>query len=288
MGIKALPSRGHAQADVLAAMEGLRDRDVRWRDGRVFSLVFHVDDEFKRFVHQAYGTFMAENGLNPSAFPSLRRMENEVVSMTGRLLGGGPDAVGNMTSGGTESILVAVKGAVEWGRVHRPRVRRPQMVLPRTAHPAFEKASHYFGIEPVFVPVRDDYRVDVRKVRRALNRRTVLVVGSAPQYPQGVVHPGPVVGVRDHLRQTAVGTELVADGEVATPADGDLLGTDDRSDSRLPGTGGKALADVPLLQWSGSHLDQAVADGLLLRPEDLAPTARADPDQAVPRAVPEL
>ncbi len=189
MGIKALPSRGHAQADVLAAMEGLRDRDVRWRDGRVFSLVFHVDDEFKRFVHQAYGTFMAENGLNPSAFPSLRRMENEVVSMTGRLLGGGPDAVGNMTSGGTESILVAVKGAVEWGRVHRPRVRRPQMVLPRTAHPAFEKASHYFGIEPVFVPVRDDYRVDVRKVRRALNRRTVLVVGSAPQYPQGVVDP---------------------------------------------------------------------------------------------------
>jgi sphinganine-1-phosphate aldolase len=187
--MKTLPRTGHAQGEVLAAMESLRDRDVRWRDGRVFSLVFHVDDEFKRFVHRAYGTFMAENGLNPSAFPSLRRMENEVVSMTARLLGGGPDVVGNMTSGGTESILMAVKCAVEWGRVHRPRVKRLEMVLPRTAHPAFEKAAHYFGITPVFVPIRADYRVDVRKARRAIGRRTVLVVGSAPQYPQGVVDP---------------------------------------------------------------------------------------------------
>jgi len=189
--IKTLPRDGHPQADVLAAMEALRDDDVRWREGRVFSLVFHVDDEFKQFLHRAYGTFMAENGLNPSAFPSLRRMETEVVSMVGQLLGGDADVAGNMTSGGTESILMAVKCDREWARKHRTSVHNPEMVLPRTAHPAFDKAGHYFGVTPVYVPVQADYRAGVRAMRRAIGRRTILVVGSAPQYPQGVVDPIP-------------------------------------------------------------------------------------------------
>ncbi len=189
MGHKALPEAGFAAEDILSTMEALRDGDVQWHDGKVWSLVFHAGDELSRFTKRAYTTFFSENGLNPSAFPSLKRLENEVVSMTAGLLGGDGTVVGNMTSGGTESILMAIKTAREWARAHRPRVRHPEMVLPVTAHPAFEKAAHYFGVKPVHVKPGKDFRADVRATRRAINRRTILVVGSAPQYPQGVVDP---------------------------------------------------------------------------------------------------
>src|SRR5690606_19217124 len=97
--------------------------------------------------------------------------------------------VGTMTSGGSESILLAVKAARDWAAAER-RVRGvPQIVLPRSAHPAFPKACSYFGLEPVFTPVRDDYRADPLAIKRAISSRTILVVGSAPAYPQGVVDP---------------------------------------------------------------------------------------------------
>ena len=186
---KILPRRGHTSDDVLGALESLRAGDVDWHGGKVFSLVFSAGDELTDMLKRAYTTYFAENALNPAAFPSLRRLESEVVEMTARLLGSDGSVVGNMTTGGTESILMAVKTAREWARVHRRRVAHPEMVLPSSAHPAFEKAAHYFGVRPVHVPVGDDFRADARAMRRAIGRRTVLVVGSAPSYPQGVVDP---------------------------------------------------------------------------------------------------
>jgi glutamate/tyrosine decarboxylase-like PLP-dependent enzyme len=187
--MKRFPRHGHEADEVLRVMADLRGGDVRWRDGRVWSLVFHPGDELAELSKRAYIEFFAENALNPSAFPSLRRMEAEVVSMTASLLGGDADVAGNMTTGGTESILMAVKAAREWGRTHRPKVTRPEMVLPRSAHPAFAKAAHYFDVKPVTTPQGADFRADVKAVARAVNERTVLLVGSAPSYPQGVVDP---------------------------------------------------------------------------------------------------
>jgi glutamate/tyrosine decarboxylase-like PLP-dependent enzyme len=186
---RVMPEAGLPADEVLQAMEQLRDGDVRWRDGKAWSLVFHAGDEISQFLKQAYTMFFSENGLNPAAFPSLRRFEVDVVSMVGGLLGGDERVVGNMTSGGTESIMMAVKTAREWGRKHKPLVRRPEMVLPVSAHPAFDKAAHYFGVKPVKVPVGPDFRARVRAVKRAINWRTVLLVGSAVSYPQGVVDP---------------------------------------------------------------------------------------------------
>lgn len=186
---KSLPRSGFAAEDVLATLEALRDDDVRWHDGRVWSLVFHAGDELSRFTKRAYTTFFSENGLNPSAFPSLKRLENEVVAMTAALLGGGDEVAGSMTSGGTESILMAVKTAREWARARHPRITQPEMILPTSAHPAFEKAAHYFGVRPIHVGVGKDFRADIKATRRAISRRTILLVGSAPQYPQGVVDP---------------------------------------------------------------------------------------------------
>jgi glutamate/tyrosine decarboxylase-like PLP-dependent enzyme len=170
-------------------MEQLRDGDVRWRDGKAWSLVFHAGEELSQFLKQPYTMFFSENGLNPAAFPSLGRFEVDVVSMVGGLLGGDQRVVGNMTSGGTESIMLAVKTAREWGRKHKPLVRQPEMVLPLSAHPAFHTAAHYFGLRAVQTEVGKDFRADARAVRRAVTRRTVLLVGSAVSYPQGVVDP---------------------------------------------------------------------------------------------------
>lgn len=184
----ALPVQGRPKDAVLAHMRAARDQDIRWRQGRAFSLVFHAGDEVSAVLQEAYALFFSENGLNPTAFPSLRQFETEVVTMTAGLLGGNAQTVGNMTSGGTESLLLAVKTARDWGRAERG-ITAPEMVLPATAHPAFDKGAHYFGVKAVRVPVGPDFRADPAALRAAVTANTVLLVGSAPQYPHGVVDP---------------------------------------------------------------------------------------------------
>ncbi len=189
MSNKALPITGMDGDKILETMRSLRADDIDWEDGKAWSLVFHPGADLSAFLKEAYTTYFSENALNPSAFPSLKRMETEVVAMTANLLNGDSDVQGNMTSGGTESILMAVKSAREWGKENKRFMSEPEMVIPTSAHPAFEKAAHYFNVKVVHVPVGKDYRADVKATRRAINRNTVLIVGSAPQYPQGVVDP---------------------------------------------------------------------------------------------------
>ncbi|MCJ7662568.1 MAG: aspartate aminotransferase family protein [Anaerolineales bacterium] len=184
-----LPVDGKNKEEILATMQSLRQRDVQWRQGKTFSLVYNVGEEVADILKEAYTLFFSENALNPTAFPSLRRMEAEVVAMTAALLGGDRNVVGNMTSGGTESILMAVKTARDWARVHKPNATSPEMVFPATAHPAFEKAAHYFGVKSVRTPVGDDFRADVDAIRKSITPQTILIVGSAPSYAQGVVDP---------------------------------------------------------------------------------------------------
>ena len=176
---KPLPTQGHNAESILHTMRTMRDHDADWEDGKVWCLVYNAGEELSGFLKEAYTTYFSENALNPSAFPSLKRMETEAVSMTAHLLGGGPNTCGNMTSGGTESILMAVKTAREWARVHKPRVKTPKMILPSSAHPAFEKGAHYFGVEPIHVPVRSDFTADPKAMRKAITRDTVMLVGSA-------------------------------------------------------------------------------------------------------------
>jgi glutamate/tyrosine decarboxylase-like PLP-dependent enzyme len=166
----------------------MRADDVDWRSGRAFSLAYQAGDDVLALQAEALVAFMDDNGLNPEAFPSSRRIQSEIVAMVAGLVHGGDEAAGFLTTGGTESLLMAVKAARERGRAERG-IAEPEMVLPTTAHAAFEKGAHYFGIKSVRVPVAGDYRADVDAMADALTDRTVLVVGSAPQYPQGVVDP---------------------------------------------------------------------------------------------------
>lgn len=184
-----LPAKKRPREEVLSEMQELRERDVKWREGKTWSLVFNAGDEVTALLKEAYTMFFSENGLNPTAFPSLKKFEAEVVAMTASLLGGDDETVGNMTSGGTESILMAVKTARDWARAHDPASTALEMILPATAHPAFDKAAHYFSVKPVHVPVGTDFRADVAAIQAAITPHTILIVGSAPSYPHGVMDP---------------------------------------------------------------------------------------------------
>lgn len=184
-----LPTSGQTREEVLQEMRAARDADVKWHQGRAFGLVYHISDEIDTLLKDAFTLFFSENGLNPTAFPSLRRFETEVVAMTAALLGGDENVVGTMTSGGTESDLMAVKTARDWARSHQPQIAEPELVMPVTGHPAFDKAGDYFGVRVIHVPVRDDYRADVDAMQAAITPNTIMMAASAPAYPHGVVDP---------------------------------------------------------------------------------------------------
>ena len=184
-----IPLNGKSKTEVLDAMRAARDQDVQWQKGRAFSLVYHAGKDVDELLKEASLLFFSENGLNPTAFPSLRKFETEIVAMTALLLGGDENTAGSVTSGGTESLLMTVKTARDWARKNRPEIKAPELILPLSGHPAFEKAGEYFGVKVVHIPLREDYRADVEAARRAVTANTILMVGSAPAYPHGVVDP---------------------------------------------------------------------------------------------------
>ncbi|MGH9084823.1 MAG: pyridoxal phosphate-dependent decarboxylase family protein [Acidimicrobiales bacterium] len=184
------PERGRQVDDLLDEIRSGRDDDADWRGGRTFSLVYNPGDrELERLQGAVAHEYLHENYLNPFAFPSLLKMEREVVSMAGDLFGA-PDSGGKLTSGGTESIFLAVQVAREHARQARG-IAEPTLVTGATAHPAFAKAAHYLDVAHVTVPVGSDGRLDLDALARTIDDRTALVVGSAPCYPFGVIDPIP-------------------------------------------------------------------------------------------------
>ncbi|MEY2569827.1 MAG: sphinganine-phosphate aldolase, partial [Acidimicrobiaceae bacterium] len=183
-----LPATGRPLDEVLGDLDELARDDKDFRHGRTFGLVFHATDELEAALQAAHDRYLWHNALSPDAFPSLRRMQADVVEIAADLFHGADTAAGFMTSGGTESILLAVKAAKERARRERG-VEHANVVLPLSAHAAFDKAFDYFGLEGRRTPVRDDYRADVDAMAGAIDDHTALVVGSAPQYPQGVIDP---------------------------------------------------------------------------------------------------
>ncbi|TMR98691.1 pyridoxal phosphate-dependent decarboxylase family protein [Nonomuraea basaltis] len=178
-----LPLTGRTTEDLLAEVARLKEHDLPVRGGQVTAYVYDTGRaEVHEAASRAYFEMLEVNCLDPTAFPSVVEMERQVVGAVADLLGGGH---GIFTSGGTESIMLAVKAA----RDAASRAR-PNLVVPVTAHPAFHKAAHYLGVEVVAVPVDlETYRVRARDVGEAIDANTILVVASAPSYPQGVIDP---------------------------------------------------------------------------------------------------
>jgi glutamate/tyrosine decarboxylase-like PLP-dependent enzyme len=185
-----LPKEGISADQIAALMDGASTDDVDWEHGRVAALVYLAGDDVTQVSKDAYLRGFSTNGLAPTAFPSLGQYESEVIDMVSALLHA-QSAVGAITSGGTESILLAVLIARERARKHQPHITKPTMVLPETAHPAFNKAGFYFGIEPIRVPTGEGFRVDVDRYASAITDDTILCVGSAPNYVYTMIDPIP-------------------------------------------------------------------------------------------------
>ena len=187
-----LPENGWTREEVFDRLAALRQDDLKWQEGRAFGYIFDPGQEVMAVGKQAYAMFLSENGLDFTVFKSLMRLEKELAALMADHLGGDGEVVGNFTSGGTESIMLAVKTARDYFRQMRPEIQHPEMILPTTGHAAFHKAAHYLDVR--VVPTAVDpatMRADPAAVAAAVGPETIMIVGSAPSYAHGVVDPIP-------------------------------------------------------------------------------------------------
>ena len=193
-----IPEAGINSADILYEMEKLESKEAsKWKHGFVSGAVYHGDDDHIGFLNKVYAINSQSNPLHSDVFPSSAKYESEVVSMTAHMLkpedknrpsDPDQDICGVVTSGGTESILLAMKTYRDWAHDQKG-INKPEMIIPSTAHAAFDKASQYFSIKCIRIPVDNNYRADVTATRKAITRNTIVIVGSAPSFPHGIIDP---------------------------------------------------------------------------------------------------
>jgi len=183
-----LPSEGLSEEELFEQLNKLRTMGhCDYLGGKISGAVYHAGKEVTHISAKAYKMFIWSNPLHPDIFPGVRKMEAEVIAMVVKMFNGGKDACGTTTSGGTESILMAVKTYKEWAKQTKG-ITEPELVVPVSAHCAFDKACNYFGIKIIHVPVNEKTRkVDLNKMRKAITSNTIAIVGSAPQFPHGMI-----------------------------------------------------------------------------------------------------
>ncbi|HEU0293032.1 MAG TPA: DegT/DnrJ/EryC1/StrS family aminotransferase, partial [Anaerolineales bacterium] len=178
-----IPQIGLSKQEILATLQAFKSRDMDWKAGKVWCYVYNPGEDPAEVTREAYLTFLTENGLDPTVFPSMLKLETDVVRAVINLLRGDSNAVGHLTTGGTESIMLAVKTARDMARVEQPHITQPEMVLPKTAHAAFHKAAHYLSLKPVLVDIDPaTFKVRAEAMEKAITGNTILLVASAPNY----------------------------------------------------------------------------------------------------------
>lgn len=234
---RRIPEAARARQDILREMEELKSLEVsRWQDGFASGAVYHGDDEHIDFLNRVYAIHSQSNPLHSDLWPSTTKFEAEIVAMTANMLGAGragDEVAGTVSSGGTESILLAMKAYRDRAKDQRG-ITKPEMIIPTTAHAAFDKAAQYFGIKLVRVPVDAGYKADVSATRRAITGNTIVLVGSAPSFPHGIIDP--IEELSELARERGIGfhTDACLGGFVLPWAE--RLGYDIPAfDFRLPG-----------------------------------------------------
>ena len=189
--VGTFPAVGTAVDQLLDTMRTERADDLDWRGGKAFSLVYNADDpDLERLQHDVADMFLHENALNPFRYRTLLHMEGDIVAWASNLFGA-PEGAGSISSGGTESIFLAVQVARDEARARGNLA--PTILTPETAHPAFAKACSYLDVERISIPLRADLRADPAAFEAALDERTIMLVGSSPCYPYGVIDPIPEI-----------------------------------------------------------------------------------------------
>ncbi|XP_027714171.1 sphingosine-1-phosphate lyase 1 isoform X2 [Vombatus ursinus] len=190
--VKNLPAEGLSTSAILERLQDYSSlENSHWQDGKVSGAVYSSDEKLTELLVKVYGDFAWSNPLHPEVFPGVRKMEAEIVRIVCTLFNGGPESCGCVTSGGTESILMACKAYRDLA--YEKGIKFPEIVAPVSVHAAFEKAAHYFGMKLVRIRLNKKMEVDVKAMRRAISRNTAMLVCSVPQFPHGVIDPVPEV-----------------------------------------------------------------------------------------------
>lgn len=189
-----LPKEGTPWEQLDRELDEAKANDVDWKRGRAAVYIHYAGEDVLDVAKRAYLKYFSENGLGPKAFLSLAGFERDIIGWGIGLFHGGSEAKGALSSGGTESIFMAVKAARDQARSARRLDGLPQIVATETAHPAFDKAAHYLGLEVIRVPMGADFRADVPAMEKAITSRTIMLVGSAPAFPHGMIDPIPELG----------------------------------------------------------------------------------------------
>ena len=195
---KALPRTGLARDELQRELDEWRagDLDRQFGDwsGRCFMFNMRAGDTVQQVAEAAYMQFFKTDALSSTAYPSVKGFQEDLVSFSADLFQGGEAAAGTVTTGGTESIILAMKCARDWAREARPGISVPEVLCPRTAHPAFNKGAELLGMRVRRVPEGPDYRADLPAMQASLGEDTIMLVGSLPTYWHGACDPISVLG----------------------------------------------------------------------------------------------
>lgn len=180
-----------SKSEILQSLKHFQENDLNTKGGNVWAYVYDSGlQEIENVAMEAYKMYANHNGLDFTVFPSLLRLENEIIGELAQLFSDEPETIaGTFTSGGTESIILAVKAVRDYAKVHNPSIKNPEIILPETAHAAFHKAAHYLQLNTVIVPVDSQFKVDVHQVEQHITDNTIMIVGSSVNYSHGVSDP---------------------------------------------------------------------------------------------------
>ena len=261
----AMPDAGLEKTAVLDLMKTIQAKESgKWQGGFVSGAVYHGDENHIDFLNQVYAIHSQSNPLHSDIWPSAAKYESEVVAMTADMLGAthaADEICGVVSSGGTESILLAMKTYRDRARKER-KIEHPEIVVPKTVHAAFDKAAQYFNLKIVHVPVKKDFTADVKAMKKAINRNTIAMVGSAPSFPHGAIDP--IAELSEIARKKGIGfhTDACLGGFILPWAE--KLGHDiPPFDFRLPGVTsisadthkyGYAAKGTSVILYRGKHL----------------------------------
>ena len=185
--ITSLPAYGNKQ--ILEKLKKFANRDLENRDfHKVSGAIYHDNGIVTEIITESMRPFIYANPSNPELFPSIHQMEKEIISMTINLFHGNDQTCGLLTSGGTESLIMAALAYREWGK--NKGIKHPEIIAPETIHPAVNKATYYLGIKLVRVKINQiTGEAIINEVRKHINSNTVAIFGSAPNYPHGIRDP---------------------------------------------------------------------------------------------------
>jgi sphinganine-1-phosphate aldolase len=191
--LTGIPERGLDENFLIEKLTGFaRKENVPWKEGKVSGAVYYGDEPLLSFYDKLYHIVSQTNALHPDIWPSISKFEREIVSMSSSLMKGDDGTRGSVSSGGTESILLAMKTYRDYFR-KKKNITEPEIILPSSAHPAFLKACEYFSIKPVITGLDRDFRADIEKIKENINNNTIGIIGSAPNFPFGTFDPIPEI-----------------------------------------------------------------------------------------------